>query len=425
MEEEKKKGKWGIWIVAAVAVLAAGVVCLILFFRKQEESYRSIQIYELQGRATIEREKIGSMDAVENLYLESGDSILVADDSYMRLKLDDDKYILVEENSVLSIVAEGTKENSRTSIDLQQGAITNEIQNPLNQNSSYDVTTPNSVMAVRGTVFRVELSRDEQGETYTKVSTFEGRVGVRRILPDGTMKEENVLVEDGTEVIICMDQVDTIYLAEPQKIDYEVFSVPVLEFLQDVIRHGTDLKGVDKEKFEILCKEKKEEQETDKVKEAQGENGQEGQDEGQSEAEQAFQEEELPEESVRPEAAPSGLPKQPSSPEQVPQQPFTPELLPSMPPEQPVRSEQETEAANASSKKQSGSSKSEGQSGGQSTQAKTYTVTFEYQGAVFGQQSVTEGQQAVVPVLVPSQTGAWDYDFSRPVNSDLTISWKD
>ena len=48
------------------------------------------------------------MEAVENLYLESGDRITVSGDSYIRLKLDDDKYIMVEENSVLAIIAEGT-----------------------------------------------------------------------------------------------------------------------------------------------------------------------------------------------------------------------------------------------------------------------------------------------------------------------------
>ena len=80
----------------------------------------------------------------------------------MRLKLDDDKYILVEENSILTIVAEGTKEDSKTAIHLEQGAITNEIQNKLNPNSSYEVTTPNSVMAVREPYFAWKSCRMRQ-----------------------------------------------------------------------------------------------------------------------------------------------------------------------------------------------------------------------------------------------------------------------
>lgn len=261
MEKKKISGKMIGIIVAAVTVIVVAIILWLIFFRKNEESYRSIQIYELEGTATIEREKIGAINAVENLYLESGDCISVADNSSMRLKLDDDKFILVEENSVLSIVAEGTKEDSETSIELEQGAITNEIQNKLNENSSYDVTTPNSVMAVRGTIFRVEVTFDENGEVYTKVSTFEGKVGSSLILPDGTRVEEVILVEGGKEVIIHMDNEKTEYLSEPQDIDYSALPVEVLEFLREVIENGTSLEGISLEEIENLIEELEEESE--------------------------------------------------------------------------------------------------------------------------------------------------------------------
>lgn len=115
MEKKSVSVKWIGMIAAALAVVAA-VVLLVLHFTKKEDSYRSIQIYELDGAATIEREGIGTIDAVENLYLESGDRITVPAGSFMRLKLDDDKYIMVEEDTILSIVAEGNEKDSRTSI---------------------------------------------------------------------------------------------------------------------------------------------------------------------------------------------------------------------------------------------------------------------------------------------------------------------
>ena len=204
--------KYGIIAAGAMAIVVTAAI-LIIFWGKSKDAYRSIQIYEVKGTASIERNGIGMMEAVENLYLESGDRITVSGDSYIRLKLDDDKYIMVEENSVLSIIAEGTKQDSLTTIQLEQGAVTNEIRNPLSDKSSYEVSTPNSVMAVRGTVFRVSISSDENGTLYTTLDTFEGAVGVRRILPDGSIQEEDAFISGGNEVIIYMDEKITEYLS--------------------------------------------------------------------------------------------------------------------------------------------------------------------------------------------------------------------
>ena len=52
------------------------------------------------------------------------------------------------------------------------------------------------------------------------------------------------------------------------------------------------------------------------------------------------------------------------------------------------------------------------------------TVTFTYNGKVFGTQTVTRGDKATEPTLAPAATGSWNWDFSKPVNSDTTIEWK-
>ena len=78
--------------IGAVAIVA-GV--LIWQFAGKNDTYRSIQIYELSGATTITREGIGQMEAVENLYLESGDRLVVGQDSSARLKLDDDKFEVI------------------------------------------------------------------------------------------------------------------------------------------------------------------------------------------------------------------------------------------------------------------------------------------------------------------------------------------
>ena len=94
------------------------------------------------------------------------------------MNLDDDKYAMLESGtSTLTLEASGTKETSRTTIHLQDGAVVNYLTQKLNEDSSYEVTVPNSTMAVRGTVFRVEVTYDENGDSYTKVQVFHGVVG--------------------------------------------------------------------------------------------------------------------------------------------------------------------------------------------------------------------------------------------------------
>lgn len=150
----KNKSAKIVIVIIGLAVLAAGILLTIHFLTKKTDSYRSILIYQLEGKAEIEREGKGTIAAASNLYLESGDKVKLDPNSSMRLKLDDDKYIMVEENSILSIRAEGSDKDSKTSITLEQGAVTNEIQNKLNGDSAYEVNSPNSIMAVRGTIFR-------------------------------------------------------------------------------------------------------------------------------------------------------------------------------------------------------------------------------------------------------------------------------
>ena len=52
------------------------------------------------------------------------------------------------------------------------------------------------------------------------------------------------------------------------------------------------------------------------------------------------------------------------------------------------------------------------------------TVTFVYDGKVFGTQTIERGGRAVEPTLTPAASGSWDWDFSKKVNKDTTIEWK-
>lgn len=217
------------------------ILCMVSMFgcgKKKEEEYRQIQVYKIDGTVTVERQG-SSMEAYHNMQLQSGDSITTVADSYVQLKLDEDKYILVEPESQISLQATGNSVDSKTSIELVKGAIVNQLDNPLSEDSSYEVTTPNSTMAVRGTTFRVELTVDEKGETYAKVAVYGGKVECNLVFPDGTITEP-VMIEAGMEVLVWGDDVESEYVGT-NHISYEELREIVIDFLGDIIDRGEEL----------------------------------------------------------------------------------------------------------------------------------------------------------------------------------------
>jgi ferric-dicitrate binding protein FerR (iron transport regulator) len=204
-------------IISAIvlAVVAALVVFLVL---SKKDAYRILKVFELDGEAKVTRSDIGEIDPYVNMVLESGDNVKL-NTGLMTLQADDDKYIHLEEGTELVLNAAGDSANSKTTIELKSGAITNDIQNKLSEESYYEVNTPNSTMSVRGTMFRVEVYM-ENGIKYTKVSVFEGGVASYLVYKDGTKSDREVKIEKGKEVIIYEDDKTVDYVSAPKDIDY-------------------------------------------------------------------------------------------------------------------------------------------------------------------------------------------------------------
>ena len=194
----------------------------------KEENYRQIQVYKIEGTATVARAG-SSMDVYENMQLQSGDVIETVANSYLQLKLDEDKYILLEPETKISLQATGNSLDSNTAIFLEKGAIVNQLDNPLSEKSNYQVTTPNATMAVRGTTFRVEITYDQNGECFTKVTVYDGKVECMLVFPDGTVKDP-VMIEVGTEVLVRGDSEESEYVVIG-KATYEEIKAKVLNFL--------------------------------------------------------------------------------------------------------------------------------------------------------------------------------------------------
>ncbi|MBP3621645.1 MAG: FecR domain-containing protein [Lachnospiraceae bacterium] len=308
MDKAKKKK---IIIISSVAVvLVAVLVVVLLNVLKKEEAYRIVKVYDIKGEAIVTREGIGEMEAYNNMVLESGDVVLLKSGT-MTLKLDDDKYMYVESNTEFRLVATGSAADSKTSIELNYGAVTSDIQNALNEDSSYEVNTPNSNMAVRGTVFRV-YTYYEDDVRYTKVSVFDGKVDSELVYADGSTSKDGVRVDNGNEVLIYDDKDKTDYVGEPKDIDFSELPEEVIVTLMSIVENGTDIGITYDELNELL----------------------------------------------------------------------------------------------------------------QDVSTGPFTVTFMYNGAVFGTQTVEKGQCATIPSLMPAPSGSWDFDFTTEIHMDTTIEWR-
>lgn len=389
MKDKKKIGLVA-GIAAAVAVIGVISVVLIGHFNKKEETYRSIQVYDLEGSATIDREGVGNIQASEKLFLQSGDKVQVAADSFMRLKLDDDKYISVEQNSSFWIEADGDEAHSKTKIHLEQGAVTSEIQNKLNDGSTYEVTTPNSVMAVRGTTFRVELAAENQNKAAIKLSTFSGTVASALIQQDGSLAEE-VLVEAGKELKIAVSDKGAQYTAAPSDIRYDELPAQALKALGQPVKadHEADA-GNTENPVNTGNTVNTGAPENDGNMENTGNTENDGnlknagapEDTGASEDTENLQPAQQEEQTQNPAEVPSGG-----------------QVIEETDKEQETPSEEEVKPA-------------------------VYTVTFMYNGRVFATQPVLAGQCANRPKLVPDLQGDWDFDFSNKIDKDMIIEWK-
>lgn len=192
-------------IIAACTAAVVTAVVTVALILNSEDAYRVIKVFELEGQTLVDRAQTGELEAYQGMNLESGDVVSVGSDSFLRLSLDGDKYILLDSGTVLELIASGTAADSKTVINLKEGSILNEITGALSANSSYTVNTPKATMAVRGTSFRVTVERTEDGGYITRVDTIHGKVLVTLYDESGNEIKAEATVTEGNGMIIITD----------------------------------------------------------------------------------------------------------------------------------------------------------------------------------------------------------------------------
>ncbi len=211
---KKKNKKFIRYIVLAVAVFVIALSVLFVCKAWQEnQGYRTIRVVETSGNVTVVKDGI-DYAAYPGMHLQEGHVLVTAGDGTVRLVLDGDKYVKVESGSRVVFETLGFMGSRNTRINLERGTITAELVKPLEEDQEFVINTPNAVLAVRGTFFRVSLAMSEQGEIRANIMTYGGQIASRRIFPTGEIDEEEVLVSAGYMTAIHMDDADTVYVLD-------------------------------------------------------------------------------------------------------------------------------------------------------------------------------------------------------------------
>ena len=170
---------------AAVAVAVAVVFIII----GNMDTYRSIKVFELNGTCQVTRGD-ETLEAFKNMTLSSGDTFTVGDTGFARLKLDDDKFVYLEAGTRIELLATGTENDSKTRVYIDRGSMMTEVTRKLTAKSSYDIITPNTSLAIRGTKVLTQVLEDAvTGVLRTCTAILEGQVIVKgvKLMSDGTV----------------------------------------------------------------------------------------------------------------------------------------------------------------------------------------------------------------------------------------------
>lgn len=180
-------------------ICAAAVVVLVLIIVGAKgcggEKYRSVKFEEHNGDVTLIRDG-GHQDIVEGEILIPEDEVTTGYNASALLLVDADKHIEVDEQTSFTISATGNAKKGLVKIDLLYGESLYTIDNKLSKNSSFEVTTPNSTLSVRGTTFRVNYDKKYN---ITDIEVIEGTVWVQA-------GEDEIILEAGDYLSVWNDE---------------------------------------------------------------------------------------------------------------------------------------------------------------------------------------------------------------------------
>lgn len=410
--------KGAIAAISAGTVVVGGIVVAVLLNLDGKTAFRNITVIDTLGTVSVYRESVNdTLDAYVDMNLESGDEVTVGPSSELDLKLDDDKFVYVEENTKMSLKADGDSDNSKTQIFLSEGATLHKLDSKLSDSSTYEIETPNATMAIRGTITWARVYKGADGEVHSDFQVYEGKTELQLHTVDGTPIGNPVDIPEGYQILtrggqdfseIILQNVND-KEEELAPIDYKDLPTQTLKILKEIINSGRaiyvgvntlpDRVPVSFDDVEEILKEREEDKTSEDEEEEEDEDlttNNKDADEGDDSEEDAPDEEET----------------------------------------------EETTTSSTTKKKTTASKTTSTSSTSTTTTPSTSdaatpdacTVSFMYNSGTFAEQYVTYGMAASKPKLQPSASGNWYYttedgslavfDFSTPIMGNIILTWQ-
>ena len=139
------------------------------------------QVTAVDGEALRTPAQGQPVKLAEGSAIELGDTLEVHSGN-LAIKLADDSTLMLAEGSRLRIDdARFGQLDRHFSAKLLVGSVWAAVTHALEGGSSFEVSTDRAAAGVRGTVFRVDLEKGDQGELLTAVSVEEGKVAVQQV----------------------------------------------------------------------------------------------------------------------------------------------------------------------------------------------------------------------------------------------------
>lgn len=172
--------KYGKYILVCIILALLAAIGFILFRLTSRPEYSfATGITEITGNAVVRRNG-ADIIAYTGMYIQTDDVVFTLDDSNVKLKLDNSKFIYLEPNtSIYFTVPETATMGSHVIVNLTSGAVYSEISSDSKDGYIYEVKTPNSIIRTSDCIFRTSFAAHDnfdgkQGAYVTALECYYG-----------------------------------------------------------------------------------------------------------------------------------------------------------------------------------------------------------------------------------------------------------
>lgn len=222
-----RKGKIITSVIAAVAVAAVVVVCVLI--SNSNLLATTMRLLRVQGTVSIEDSKGTTKPVIDNMRFRSGDALNTGSDGLASVGLDDTKIVTLQHDSR----AEFIKKRNQLELKLTKGAVFFNVTEKLKADEKFEIKTSTMTAGIRGTSGLVYF--DAEDGNRESVMVTDGVVEISATNPKDNVTR-TVKVEGGKKAKVYFYENDNLHDSVEfvlDDIDAEDLSKFTLEWIAD------------------------------------------------------------------------------------------------------------------------------------------------------------------------------------------------